>query len=71
MLEQGSSIKMCLVAEGFADLYPRIAQTFEWDTAAGQAINERAGMRVINSKTGERLRYNKEELQNPWFICTK
>lgn len=71
VLEQGSSIKMCLVAEGFADLYPRIAQTFEWDTAAGQAINEGAGMRVINSKTGERLRYNKEELQNPWFICTK
>lgn len=71
VIEQGSSIKMCLVAEGAADLYPRIAQTFEWDTAAGQAINEGAGMRVIDSTTGERLRYNKEELNNPWFICTK
>lgn len=71
LIQKGSSLKMCYVAEGIADFYPRIAPTYEWDTAAGQAINEAAGMKVVNSTTGERLKYNKEELTNPWFICTK
>lgn len=71
LIHHGSSLKMCLVAEGVADIYPRLAQTSEWDTAAGQAIIEGAGMRVISTTNGERLHYNKEELNNPWFICCK
>jgi 3'(2'), 5'-bisphosphate nucleotidase len=71
ILPHGSSQKMCFVAEGIADVYPRLAQTSEWDTAAGQAIVEGAGMRVISAIDGERLHYNKEELNNPWFICCK
>jgi 3'(2'), 5'-bisphosphate nucleotidase len=71
IISKGSSLKMCLIAEGVADVYPRLAQTSEWDTAAGQAIIEGAGMKVISAHTGERLHYNKEELNNPWFICTK
>lgn len=70
ILKYGSSLKMCFVAEGSADFYPRIAPTYEWDTAAGQAINEAAGKKVVDADTGERLRYNKEELANPYFICT-
>ena len=71
IIPQGSSLKMCFVAEGIADLYPRLAQTSEWDTAAGQAIVEGAGMKVISAIDGERLHYNKEELNNPWFVCCK
>lgn len=71
ILPHGSSLKMCFVAEGKADVYPRLAQTSEWDTGAGQAIIEGAGMRVISAINGERLHYNKEELNNPWFICCK
>jgi 3'(2'), 5'-bisphosphate nucleotidase len=67
----GSSVKFCLVAEGSADIYPRFGSTMEWDTAAGQAIVENAGMRVLDAKTGAPLRYNKEYLLNPWFIAGK
>ena len=53
ILTSGSSIKLCLVAEGTAHIYPRFAPTMEWDTAAGQAIIEGAGGKVLNYKTGE------------------
>ncbi|WP_078414638.1 3'(2'),5'-bisphosphate nucleotidase CysQ [Priestia abyssalis] len=67
----GSSLKLCLVAEGKADVYPRFAPTMEWDTAAGQAIVEQAGGKVIQTDSKERLSYNKENLLNPWFIVKK
>ncbi len=67
-LSSGSSIKLCLVAEGSADVYPRFAPTMEWDTAAGQAICEIAGKTVIDYTTNKQLLYNKENLLNNWFI---
>ncbi|MDQ0162555.1 3'(2'),5'-bisphosphate nucleotidase CysQ [Aeribacillus alveayuensis] len=66
----GSSLKLCLVAEGKADVYPRFAPTMEWDTAAGQAIVEQVGGRVVKTD-GKPLRYNKENLLNPWFVVEK
>ncbi|GAB4489477.1 MAG: 3'(2'),5'-bisphosphate nucleotidase CysQ [Thermodesulfovibrionales bacterium] len=68
LMTAGSALKFCLVAEGSADLYPRFGPTMEWDTAAGQAIVEEAGGRVIRDDTGERLRYNKQDLRNPHFL---
>lgn len=67
-ISSGSSIKLCLVAEGSADVYPRFAPTMEWDTAAGQAISEIAGKQVIDYTTNTSLLYNKENLLNNWFI---
>ena len=64
----GSSLKICLVAEGEADVYPRLAPTMEWDTAAGQAVAEAAGCSVTEAESGQPLRYNKEDLHNPYFI---
>lgn len=64
----GSSLKICLVAEGMADVYPRFAPTMEWDTAAGHAIARAAGMEVYQAGSDEPLQYNKENLLNPWFI---
>ena len=68
IVPMGSSLKICLVAEGLADVYPRLAPTMEWDTAAGQAIAVAAGMEVLNAKTRMDLLYNKENLLNDWFI---
>ena len=67
-VSSGSSLKFCLVAEGKADVYPRFGPTMEWDTAAGQAVIELAGGRVLNWETNRRLEYNKENLLNPFFI---
>ncbi len=64
----GSSLKFCLVAEGKADIYPRLAPTMEWDTAAGHAIALAAGCTVTDAASGEPLRYNKPDLHNPFFI---
>lgn len=64
----GSSLKLCLVAEGAADLYPRLAPTMEWDTAAAHAVALSAGKSVTTHETGEPLRYNKADLLNPWFV---
>lgn len=64
----GSSLKICLVAEGTADVYPRLAPTMEWDTAAGDAIARAAGKIVVDARTGQPLIYNKPDLHNPWFI---
>ncbi len=70
-ISAGSSLKICLVAEGKADLYPRLGPTMEWDTAAGQAIAENAGAAVYQHETEEPLIYNKEDLHNPWFIVQR
>ena len=67
-ISSGSSIKLCLVAEGSANIYPRFAPTMEWDTAAGQAICEIAGKKVIDYSTNQDLLYNKPNLLNNWFI---
>lgn len=70
MTSAGSSLKLCLVAEGKADIYPRFAPTMEWDTAAGQAIVEFAEGSVLHTNSNQPLQYNKEDLLNPWFIAT-
>jgi len=63
----GSSLKLCLVAEGEADIYPRLALTSEWDTAAAQAVVEAAGGVVLDTDLKE-LRYNtKADILNPFF----
>ena len=63
----GSSLKLCLVASGEADLYPRLGPTMEWDTAAAHAVVVAAGGTVVDTK-GLTLRYNKKNLLNPYFI---
>jgi 3'(2'), 5'-bisphosphate nucleotidase len=70
-ISAGSSLKICLVAEGKADLYPRLGPTMEWDTAAGQAIAENAGASVYQYDTAKPLIYNKADLHNPWFIVQR
>ncbi|MFS8781825.1 3'(2'),5'-bisphosphate nucleotidase CysQ [Synechococcus sp. R6-6] len=64
----GSALKLCLVAEGSAHLYPRFGPTLEWDTAAAQCIVEQAGGRVTDL-AGDPLRYNKPDLHNPSFVA--
>jgi 3'(2'), 5'-bisphosphate nucleotidase len=64
----GSSLKICKVAEGSADIYPRLGPTMEWDTAAGQAVAEYSGASFLNWKTKERFDYNRENLLNDWFV---
>lgn len=64
----GSSLKFCLVAEGKADFYPRLAPTCEWDTGAAQCVLEAAGGAVTDTE-GRRLAYNKAELTNPSFLA--
>jgi 3'(2'), 5'-bisphosphate nucleotidase len=67
-VSKGSSLKLCMVAEGIADIYPRLAPTMEWDTAASHAIVIESGKEVINYNNEEPLLYNKKNLLNPWFI---
>ena len=64
----GSSLKLCMVAEGKADAYPRYAPTMEWDIAAGHAIAKFAGFSVVQYQTKKEMVYNKEDLLNPWFL---
>lgn len=68
IVSRGSSIKICLVSEGTADIYPRFAPTMEWDTAAGDAIARAAGKMVYQKDMKTPLKYNKENLLNPFFI---
>lgn len=70
LISKGSSLKLCMVAEGTADCYPRFAPTMEWDTAAGQAICEHAGFEVIDMNTKENMLYNREELLNNSFLVS-
>ena len=71
IISMGSSLKICLVAEGGADLYPRLGPTSEWDTAAAQAVLEGAGGQLEDYNTGEILGYNlkKDSLLNPYFLA--
>ncbi|MCC8358464.1 3'(2'),5'-bisphosphate nucleotidase CysQ [Salinimicrobium sediminilitoris] len=67
-ISKGSSLKLCMVAEGQADCYPRFAPTMEWDTAAGQAICMYAGKTVTDYTTKKEMLYNRENLLNNWFL---
>lgn len=68
MVSMGSSLKICLVAEGSANEYPRFAPTMEWDTAAGHAIAKSAGKSLIDWETKKEMNYNRENLLNNWFL---
>ena len=69
IIEQGSSYKLCLLAEGSIDFYPRTTDTYEWDTAAGEAILRKAGGIICRADDRTDLQYNKESLVNPHFVC--
>ncbi len=69
LVSVGSSLKFCLLAEGKADLYPRLGPTCEWDTAAAQAVLEGAGGKV-ETLAGQPLRYSKADILNPWFVAS-
>ncbi|RLD90269.1 MAG: 3'(2'),5'-bisphosphate nucleotidase [Bacteroidetes bacterium] len=71
IVSKGSSLKLCMVAEGTADIYPRFAPTMEWDTAAGDAVVRASEGIVLQAKTETPLVYNKENLLNPWFIVKR
>ncbi|MGA9667026.1 MAG: 3'(2'),5'-bisphosphate nucleotidase CysQ [Gallionella sp.] len=66
-VSMGSSLKLCLVAEGAAHFYPRLGPTMEWDTAAAHAVVNEAGGRVCDL-AGVELHYNKQDLHNPEFL---
>ena len=71
LISKGSSLKLLMVAEGSADIYPRLAPTMEWDTAAADAIVRESGKmtyQYIDNLESEPLKYNKENLLNPWFV---
>lgn len=69
IVEQGSSYKFCLLAEGAVDYYVRTSNTYEWDTAAGELILREAGGSLRTLSDGAEFCYNKEDLRNPWFVC--
>ncbi len=68
IVSMGSSLKICRVAEGSADIYPRLGPTSEWDTAAAHCVLDVAGGSLIDLH-GNRLRYNKPDILNPWFLA--
>ncbi len=67
-ISKGSSLKLCMVAEGIADIYPRLAPTMEWDTAAADAIVRESGKMTYQFDSKEPMVYNKQNLLNPWFV---
>ncbi len=69
LINFGSSVKFCRLAEGMADLYPRFGRTMEWDTCAPQAVLEAAGG-TVRTLDGDALRYGKPGWENPHFVCT-
>jgi len=72
IVSKGSSLKIVMVAEGVADVYPRFAPTSEWDTAAGHAVVLASGGRIVQAENPEKeVVYNKENILNPWFIVEK
>lgn len=71
IVNTGSSIKMCIVAEGLADEYPRFGPTMEWDTAAGQAILQESKCELIDLTTKQPMLYNREKLLNNWFVARR
>ncbi len=68
-VSKGSSLKFLILANGEAQVYPRLAPTMEWDTAAAHIILEEAGGSIVRADTGKPLQYNKENLLNPHFIA--
>lgn len=70
-MSRGSSIKLCMIAEGQADIYPRFAPTSEWDTAAGHAVINCSGGKVLKTNMKEEIEYNKRDILNPWFVATR
>lgn len=71
IISKGSSLKLCMVAEGLANEYPRFAPTMEWDTAAGQAVCMAANCEVLRYPEMNPLTYNRQELLNPWFLVRR
>lgn len=69
LINMGSSMKMCMVAEGTANIYPKLGTTMEWDTAAAHAILKASGKNIYLTDLKTEIRYNKENLQNPHFIA--
>ncbi len=69
IISKGSSLKLCLIAEGNADFYPRYGPCMEWDTAAGHAIILNAGGNIFIKDSDKQLEYNKESLLNPSFLA--
>ena len=67
-VSKGSSLKLCMVAEGEADIYPRLAPTMEWDTAAADAIVRESGKMTYQFENDQPVVYNKMDLLNPWFV---
>ena len=67
----GSALKICCLAEGKIDVYPRFNGTKEWDTAAGHIIANEAGCKLIDVITGEELTYNKENIKNNYFVASR
>ncbi len=67
-ISKGSSLKLVMVAEGSADIYPRLAPTMEWDTAAADAVVRESGKMTYQFKNNIPLVYNKEKMLNPWFV---
>ena len=70
LIRMGSSLKLCCIAEGKADIYPRLGPTSEWDIGAAQCVVEEAGGSVLEYDTNKRLSYNKENILNPFFIVS-
>jgi 3'(2'), 5'-bisphosphate nucleotidase len=68
LVSKGSSLKFMLLAEGKADVYPRYAPTMEWDTAAAHGVVKEIGLRVLEFNSNDELKYNKENLLNPYFL---
>lgn len=68
IITKGSSLKFCMVAEGKADVYPRLGPTSEWDIAAAHIIVNEAGKKVYKYNSGCEVTYNKQELRNGWFV---
>lgn len=69
-ISRGSSLKLCMIADGSADIYPRFGPTMEWDTAAGDAIIKAAGASMVDTALQQPLKYNKADLLNPHFIAS-
>ena len=68
VISKGSSLKICLVAEGFADYYPRLGPTMEWDIAAAHSVCKYAKSNIYDLETKKEIKYNKKELLNNSFI---
>ena len=68
LINKGSSLKIAMVAEGSANIYPKLGRTMEWDTAAGHAIVKASGKNIFLPDLKSELTYNKENLQNPYFV---